>query len=59
MSFKAFNALSAVLANGPSVSVVMVSETCWLFSADLMTVGLPLQPAGCSSITALALAISN
>lgn len=49
----------SVLANGPSVSVLVVSETCWLFSADLMAVSLPPQPAGCSSITALALAITN
>lgn len=59
MSFKTFNALSSVPNNGPSLSVVVMFETSWLFSANMMAVILRSQPAGCNSVSTLAVAVTS
>lgn len=41
------------------VSVVVVFKTSWLFSVNLMAVILSSQPAGCSSVSTLALATTS
>lgn len=38
---------------------LLLFETSWLFSANMIAVILPSQPAGCNSVSTLAVAVTS